>query len=76
MSQKYISCSIERSLIAYPEPKYYAMFQADKMHHFKHGNSKHLQYIIEKYFNSMPDSRQKQLLEEYHAMKLKKKINP
>ncbi len=49
----------------YPTPKIYKMFMAEKLHHFQHGNSKHAQYIIELYFNSMSETKQRQLLDEY-----------
>lgn len=67
MQNRRRSCSIERKLTAYPKPKYYEMVVADSFIHYS-SYSKKISEILENHYNALPESRQRQLTEQYKKL--------
>jgi hypothetical protein len=60
----YKNSTLERRVQAYLKPREYMMFMAEKDCLIRN-ESEHAQFIINKYYSSLPDSQQRHLLDIY-----------
>lgn len=64
---KYESSSLKRSVMVYLKPRTYMMFMAERGALIR-GKSEHAIHIIEKHYESMPESNQRNLIAQYAKM--------
>lgn len=63
--KKYTSSSRERELTCYPKPRVFMMFEAERKYLLR-GKSEHLKSILERYYDGLNASHQRQLLDTYY----------
>ena len=68
--KKYTSSSLERQVIGYLKPRVYQMFMVDMYLHYR-GKSEHTTFIINKFYASLSEHQQKELLAQYETVKEK-----
>ncbi len=69
-TNKYISTSLERRIQTYLKPRVYMMFQAERGAKLR-GESEHAAKIVDKYYEGLPESHQRALVDQYERINKK-----
>lgn len=72
---RYHSSSQDRRVTGYLKHRNYMMFEADRQNYFMRSESAHVDAIINKHYEALPEEKQKQLIEDYYRRVTKSKNN-